>query len=453
MARQNSKYFSSVIEKLIADKHKENIVIDQGFKARLREDVLARAKMMDVPESSASNGIGEFFARWKYALAFVPSALLVIVVAAQLMNMPVNMDSDVVVPQGTGVEENGDESMVQTDEDKEAEASTDSENEDSERGDMAASVLDSEEKVGDSDKDLIGGSEDADNETEPGRTLKTFPGSLVLPADTVGEVSNTAVDEYSNDSTESEAKTAVAGVKVSPVEEAVSEVSESSQVTMPTMREPVIVPGAQVPYRVNEPEEKYKEFDYIDRNDKEDDAEGSDLKVVNTESLKVIESGSVDGDGIGGGVDDNGDNAGNGDVVDEGSDDLVPISAPVLVDVPVKSVVDVPTGGLDVKVDNLVPVDAQTYKVSYETSLSDAEKRSLEDNVLDSIDERKDVERVVVARNADGYVKVTAYFEGGGSETQILIFNFSTKLWDKVNYVAPVKSVTPVVYKTYRVEY
>lgn len=440
MARQNSKYFSSVIEKLIADKHKENIAVDQAFKARLREDILARAGMMDAPESSGAAGLGEFFARWKYAFAFVPSALLVVVVAAQLMNMPVNMDSDVVVPQRTG---SGEESVADIADVSEGEGNMESEVvEDSETGtssaDIGASVLDSEEGGG---EEGLEGAEDGS-----ARTLMTFPGSLVLPADKVSETLDTNLTEYDED----EAKTGVEGVVVSPSDEEVSEVSESPQVTMPSVRTPLIMPGMDVPLRVYEPEEEeHKDFEYIDRDEDRDEG-GVDLKVLNAESLKVVDSGSVAGDGMGGGVDDN---AGGSDDVVDGGDDPVPNTAPVLIDVPSKSVVDIPTGGLDVKVDNLVPVDVQTYKVSYETSLSDSEKRSLEENVLDAIDERKDVERVVVARNADGYVEVTAYFVGGGSETQILTFNNGTKLWDKVNYVVPVKSVTPFVYKTYRLEY
>jgi len=124
MARSNSKYFSKVIEKLIEAKHKENIVVDQDFKERLRMNITARAAEMVKPENvdykeNMNDMVGGLMARWRYAFAIVPSALLLVLVAAHFMQMPVEMDSDVYVPVGgeTGeMEKTGDtENAADTD--------------------------------------------------------------------------------------------------------------------------------------------------------------------------------------------------------------------------------------------------------------------------------------------------------------------------------------------------
>ncbi len=446
MARQNSKYFSSVIEKLIADKHKENIVIDQGFKARLREDVLARAKIMDVPESNVNTGVGEFFARWKYVLAFVPSALLVVVVAAQLMNVPVEMGSDVVVPQGTGVEENNDEAMVGIDEDKEIEVVSDLEGEDSERAERAelsASVLDAE-KV---DEEGVGEIDD----TGSNQTIKTFPGSLVMPGDRSDSVSELNFDGVYGGGTGSDksAESAVAGILVSPAKEDVADDS----VRQGVVGEPLMIPDQVVTARSYVYESEDEEFEYIDRDENVFD-DSSNLKIVNTGGLKVVESGTVEGDGIGGGELEENDVIGGGEgsedeIGDDREESLVPKTTPMLMDVPVKSAVDVPKGGLEID----TPVSSDSYRVSYETSLSDLEEQALRENVLYPLDSRQNVERFVVVRNEDGYVEVTTYFENGSRDEQVLNFNPDTGLWDEVTYVESGYRQTPFVYKTYQVEY
>jgi len=134
MARVSSKYFATVIAKFLDAKRKENIVIDSAFKEELRSKVLARAM-----ELSASAGVqkskpeltrreeimheeslvdGEFstelpelpseprnvfsfhdfVSKWRYALALVPSALLVFIISVFFLKLPVNVPSNVVVP-------------------------------------------------------------------------------------------------------------------------------------------------------------------------------------------------------------------------------------------------------------------------------------------------------------------------------------------------------------------
>ena len=95
MAKQTSKYFGSVITKLIAARRKENIVVDSNLKQQLREGLIARAELMGGAEKA---GWQDYITKWRYPLALVPSALLLMLVAAHVMKMPVEIDSDVVVP-------------------------------------------------------------------------------------------------------------------------------------------------------------------------------------------------------------------------------------------------------------------------------------------------------------------------------------------------------------------
>jgi hypothetical protein len=108
MARTSSKYFATVIAKFLDAKRKENIVIDQKYKAELKERVMARAAEMgstavEKPKAAAredvsSAGPAAFISRWRYALALVPSALLVFLVAAFVTQLPVNVDTETVIP-------------------------------------------------------------------------------------------------------------------------------------------------------------------------------------------------------------------------------------------------------------------------------------------------------------------------------------------------------------------
>lgn len=117
MARQSSKYFESVIQKLIAARQSEKIAIDESFKAELRGVILQRASVLhgavpevkvvreekvmpkvrvsearvsavetaetaEVLEDNFIHGAGfaGFFGRFKYWFALVPSALVVVIV-------------------------------------------------------------------------------------------------------------------------------------------------------------------------------------------------------------------------------------------------------------------------------------------------------------------------------------------------------------------------------------
>ena len=98
MARPASKYFTPVIRKIIEAKKKENISVDQKFKLVLRSQVISRAAGGLKAERTDVARFAEFFGKWKYQLALVPVALVLVIVAAQTFKMPVAMKSEVVVP-------------------------------------------------------------------------------------------------------------------------------------------------------------------------------------------------------------------------------------------------------------------------------------------------------------------------------------------------------------------
>lgn len=146
MSKINSKYFSDVVSKLIAMKRKENITIDDKFKNELKGKLLNGINVTKESEKSGNfegNIIGDFLRRWKYVLVAVPSAFVIMFVAAKMMELPVEINTDVVKP-------------VINDE------QTQNENE-------AGEDTEYEEKN-------IAGEED-----ERESKLKTFPGRLVLP--------------------------------------------------------------------------------------------------------------------------------------------------------------------------------------------------------------------------------------------------------------------------------
>jgi hypothetical protein len=99
MVKQNSRYFTAVIKKLLEAQKKESIVIDDEFKRNLRMRVLERAGgfvpvVRSGPPDDAGMDfdiLGGFFCRWKYALALIPVSLLVVLVAAQGFKLPTNL--------------------------------------------------------------------------------------------------------------------------------------------------------------------------------------------------------------------------------------------------------------------------------------------------------------------------------------------------------------------------
>ncbi len=123
MSLSNSKYFASVIAKLIAAKRQEQIHVDPQLKEDLRLEVLQRAQngewraspdffkefQQDVPnlpedsdyyEAPLSERIVDFFRRRRALLIVIPSALVLILVAAQIQNLPTFFKTDTDAPAG-----------------------------------------------------------------------------------------------------------------------------------------------------------------------------------------------------------------------------------------------------------------------------------------------------------------------------------------------------------------
>jgi|GEM_PF-5822744 len=109
MARPTSKYFTPVIKKILEAKRMENIVIDQQFKDTLRTQMMSKISaapiQKEVREVLNETGRGfdftEFFNKFRYPLAIVPSMLLLIIVAVSAMNLPVSIKNEVIVPTAT----------------------------------------------------------------------------------------------------------------------------------------------------------------------------------------------------------------------------------------------------------------------------------------------------------------------------------------------------------------
>lgn len=105
MARPVGKYFASVIRKIVQAKEDENIVVDERFKSDLRANLLVKAESV----RSAGFDWGAFFSKWKYALAAVPSACIVFLLAFSLAEMPLRLrnkpvDKPVVRSEAPGAE-------------------------------------------------------------------------------------------------------------------------------------------------------------------------------------------------------------------------------------------------------------------------------------------------------------------------------------------------------------
>ncbi|HMR01263.1 MAG TPA: hypothetical protein PKA32_02630 [Candidatus Gracilibacteria bacterium] len=152
MARSNSKYFASVITKLLAHKRKENIQIDESFKMMLRSDILTKAaSVLGEQQRLPETGGKSFFAQWKYLFAAVPTFALLVFVGSQFMNMPV------VIPEGQLPNAEQDTIVEPDNQDNVKEPS-----------------VETEQEVG---SDNL--SETENDQTSTTR-IKTFPGSLVL---------------------------------------------------------------------------------------------------------------------------------------------------------------------------------------------------------------------------------------------------------------------------------
>ncbi len=113
MARPNSKYFLPVIKKLKAERAAENIFVDEKFKQELKVQLMQKffphsefnTSSKDQPTQENFDhpldekfSFGDFFKKWRFPIAVVPSFLLLTVVAVKFFTLPVPISSDEKVP-------------------------------------------------------------------------------------------------------------------------------------------------------------------------------------------------------------------------------------------------------------------------------------------------------------------------------------------------------------------
>ncbi len=98
MARPNSRYFAPVIKKFSEAKRAENIVINEAFKASLRTRLLNHIHEVPAIQTEATFSWQDFFQRWKYPFAAIPSLLLLTIVAVQAFRWTVDLKSGTEMP-------------------------------------------------------------------------------------------------------------------------------------------------------------------------------------------------------------------------------------------------------------------------------------------------------------------------------------------------------------------
>lgn len=95
MARPTGRYFASTISKIRDAKKKEKIVVDEGFKVQLRQQLMMKIAAQVQP---ARMSWTERLLPFKSYLAVVPALGLVIVAVVGISKLPIQFNSNVVVP-------------------------------------------------------------------------------------------------------------------------------------------------------------------------------------------------------------------------------------------------------------------------------------------------------------------------------------------------------------------
>lgn len=403
MARPNSKYFASVITKLIAAKRKENIVIDESFKMQLRSDLLTRAAG-PLAETQAPLDIGAFFAKWKYAFAAVPSALVVMLIAVQFLNMPVSIPSEQIVETGSQVEDE-----VQTIELSEGETV------DEELADEGGNP---EEVV-------------TSPSTTRKSTLRTFPGSLVMPRNLNDDVEANSF-ALPNESSE-------------PASSDTPEVAEVE--STPSTAQPFnffgLLPNTQDQVDEDDSdtvgahrEERFTTEDDRSQNGVNDDSVNVEVDDTPTTSEPVQQIGQVvhvggnEDQGSGGGEMPMGNQVESPVQEDAAPSQQAPVGQ-------VDSSVRLITGG---SVEMSEPAAAQALVLAaptfdYALSLPSYQREVLETIAVPALAGNRTVDHVRVTEKDGDIVAVEVLFEDGGTVVKHYIFNESTQVWDKVSYV------------------
>ncbi len=188
MARPTGRYFASVITKIRDAKKKEQIVVDGNFKLQLRQQLMMKISAAVKPPKAHWS---ERLLPLKSYLAVVPAFALVIVAVVGISRLPIQFNSNVVVPFSAPSQQNG------------------------------GTIL----PLAESTSSLL----NTQTSGYTGSGLKTFPGRLVLPSSYMqgGQTASTAAPFFQPQSLETNVETP----SVNP--QAGTSVSSGAQVQAP----------------------------------------------------------------------------------------------------------------------------------------------------------------------------------------------------------------------------
>lgn len=422
MAKTSSKYFASVITKLLAAKRSENITIDESFKTSLRSGLMMKAGGESYLEKDST--YSNFLSKWKYAFALVPTTLVIMIVAAKVMDMQVSVPSDVIVPVAT--EENVQES--------------------DENGDLETSILNKIESESESE-DFVSSKEDANEQ----KKLVTVPGELVMPSSLKNDVEN--VDIVSE----------VVATDVS-VQSGNVDISDSSSYINPWVYDF----GVAAKEEKNDGDDSHREEKFqkeavelqkieselvaLDRVDEPKLEKISDYDSLQVEEGDMSEQIDDLGDQGGAGVDDVSD-LGGGDINNE----------PVL-ELPESIQLErVGTHSNFV----LEPVSMDRYsdageelkpRILYtsdynDTNLSDIQVANLIKTVVPNATDGRGILHVEVDNEEANIIDLTIYLQDGSIIEEKIMWNESRGVWDYVKYVTNSGYDSNLSYTTYNFQY
>lgn len=438
MARPISKYFTSVIRKIMEAKHAENIVVDQKFKASLRQQIVARIEGLDgrsegFDVDGFADSVTEFFRKWKYQLALVPVAFVMVLVAAQSFKMPVNVKSEVVVP--SGMESVQSEKVTEkniTVEPEQADAPVDSQT------NIAGTAVDSTLPA-----PVAAGQVSGDEQGLPptsatyavGQVNDESPKNLVVPAEAVPQsavpaksVQNKTAPDSSGPA--SQKNLVVAGTYILP--KTVATPAGATQVVK-SAKKPGTAAGDVPPELLNQTEPSSLivlppavSIEPI----------GGGESVVTVGNVQTIVSQDLAAPVA----------------ADTGSLQTVAPTAvaPAAVAPPQTAVTSLPTESLPAPVSAVVsrtvdgvklvevaapPMPEIVLPIYYEQTFEEDLKPEFEEKILADLVKGKDFTLASVSKGTDDVVTVELFLKDGSSEKKLYLKNVRTGVWNEVQYV------------------
>lgn len=371
MARPNSKYFASVISKLVAAKRKEKIVIDEAFKMQLRSALLTRASL---PVKQEKVSFAEFFMKWRFAFAALPSALIVMIVAAQFLNMPVSIPTEQMVPT-----------------------------------EGRADVL---------DEDVLG-----EEAADSGEKLETFPGEMVMP--------KKLLDFGTEDFADSQAVTTTTSKKSTPAP--VQEVPVPAPAPAPAPYYLFGFPFTYVPSQTtNQPEEVAGEVYQAQESNVYQAPQTTSTQGTIYHVGGNTETGSAAGTGATAGT---GTIVDTGTTEQQVVPYSLPVPYSPVVQTTEPQVVQPQPVVVQPQVIVETPVTTTYTRVQYQLVLTQAKKSAMEADVIPSLVDGRTNYSVKVYDKGSGVVAVSITFSDGSTLLRYYKYNERTGNWDKVQYI------------------